>query len=146
MQRRWLNRETVLMLIDDRSEFPQFACKIADPVGFLVTDMSHIADPSRTFGKERNRGQRLNGVANRVHVDIDATQRVPCHFNIILTIVHVATHHPQGFAKLDVTLQTLARKFLDRNGSSRDRGHCKKVTRCRCIRFDCIIPRLIVTR
>src|SRR5258707_1140127 len=59
-------------LFDLSPKLPQFRGQIADPIRFLVTDMRDVANGRRPIGKEGHGGKRLDRVADRVHVDVDA--------------------------------------------------------------------------
>ena len=67
------DRETVGVFDHLDAKFSQLSCDGADSIGFLMPNVADVANCRRAFGEERDDGERLHRVADRVHVDIDAT-------------------------------------------------------------------------
>ena len=134
-----LDRQAVVALVDVRAELAQLGRQRGDAVGFLVADVGDVADRRRPVGEQRDDGQRLHGVADRVHVDVDAVQRAADDGDRIRVAAHFAAHLLQAIDERDVALQAVGRQSFDGDFAAGDRRRRPEVARGRSVGLDRVL-------
>ncbi len=69
---RGVDHQAVGLFVDPCAELAQLGRERGDPVGLLVADVGHVADPRHSVGKECHDRLGHDRVGKRVHVDVDA--------------------------------------------------------------------------
>ena len=90
-----MDRHSVGVFLGANSQAFQFGNHGGDAIRFLVSHVSDIADRGRTAGEHRDGGQGLCGVADRVHVDVNAAQRTAMNRRAVIRDVNFTAHRGQ---------------------------------------------------
>ena len=141
-----MDRQPVVMLVDGNPQAAQLGRDGVDAVGLLVPDMRHVADSRRPRRKQGNCRQRLRGVADFIHVDVDAAQRFAANRDRRFAPPHFAPHLLEDRDEADVALQRAAGQTLHCYLAPGDRRGREKVTGGRRIGFHVVRDAAIALR
>jgi hypothetical protein len=70
----WDDRESIFMLVRLDARSPQLRDDGVDSVGLFATDEADASDPGGVVSEDRHGGERLRGVGDVTHLNVDATQ------------------------------------------------------------------------
>ena len=113
-----LDGHSVLEFLDTDAEFPQFRHDGMDPVRFFDAHVRDVSNRRWRVGEEGRHGERLRGIADEVHIGIDAVKRFvrfSTHPDKIGTILDSTAHFCEAFAESHVSLKRVFREIPDRD-------------------------------
>ena len=99
-------------------------------IGFLVAIVGDAANSGRTFGKKCDDGEGLHGIADPVHVDIDAAQLSSRDGDAVRCLLDLTPHLPKHLAETHIPLHRAAGQPIDLNGSARDGSYRPEIAGC----------------
>jgi len=91
VERTGSDAHSVREFVDGGAQLAKFPRQITNSVGFLVSDVGDACDRRWTIGEQRDRAERLDGVADRIHVDRDAPESPACDRDPIRFMFDLAT-------------------------------------------------------
>ena len=108
--------------------------------------MSHVSDVTnsgRAVGENRHCGKCLSRIADRIHIDINAMQRLSSHGDAICAPGDFAAHLFQSRRESHVALQRVFGQAGDRDGTACHRCSSEEITGGRSVRFYIVNARLV---
>ena len=130
-------------LLDPGAQAGELTAQVADPVCLLVADVGDVADRRRPVGEQGHDAERRHGVADRVHVDVDAVggparDRHGIVGGIVPRLVPLqcAAHFVKRLREGDIPLHAPPRQPLDGDAPAGDCRGGEEVARGRRIGLD----------
>ena len=116
----WINRHAIFLFVHVDTEPSKFSASGMDTVRLFEPRRGNTADSRRRGGERRNRRQRLRGVGNIAHVNVNATQRLSASdFNEIFFFFNLTSRLLQNIEKCNISLFGFARDIFELEPSRR---------------------------
>lgn len=126
---------------------PQLRDDRVDPVGLLAANELDPAHPCRSFGEHSDRGQRLGGVRDVRHVDVQTAQTLRADDGHAgRRALHDGAHALEQVGELHVALDAVRPEPVDRDAASRDRGGGHEVGGSARVRLDVVVAGGVLRR
>src|SRR5262249_38990972 len=104
------------------AQSPQLGCQSDNAIRLLVSNVRDVADARRTVGKASDRGKGHDGIANVVHVHVDAAERAAVNGDAGFALLYAATHLLKNVDETDVALEAVLGQAGDGDAAAEDRG------------------------
>ena len=140
LNRAGVNRHSVIAFFDINPQLAKLCRHGCDAVSLFVPIVFDVANRCRSVGEHSHGRQGLSRIADRVHVDVDPLQRLTLNRDGRISRRDNTTHLLKRVDKVNVALQSVPAKSLNRDSAARNRRRRKEVAGRRRIRFDRVIP------